>query len=1277
MKKHVVKICLFFVMLLISVPVLAACPEESGTVSLSSNNLLNGFRVHSYVALGALQNGSSSYGVSTFNVRFDSRRGTSYYGYCLDPGFSWDEGDQQVCCSAVQSNKYSKGVRAGLIYLAKTAGDARRYHGTNSAETTIADIALRFYAMANNLSLSSYTNSGSAFYQLTNYLQKVSGFYRQGQIALGNDHEAINKFVKERLRDTIYSGYTLQHFVTGNNAEEYVTKAYKLFTIAMDKKREGDNTSYFGSNSVMDVRINGTSDDITCAGNNLIIGVETESTVRNIRFQINGENLPYEYRGGNLIINKNNIFGSAKCNGSSGDVIVSILASYQGGKDEDLYICEAIHGPQKQQILTYVGAEGRVGDANSTKTASFVLTIPSNCVPNEYSSSCLSTGGKRCGPSSDQRGSVSLKIKSSINNCCHEQEESNTSTVVDAMSFDNSLELNIDNLFVKNIKLRRDDLYSVVRCGTQSLAYAPDFRVTRGSQADETTMKRYCAMYCMERSRIITPPPVTVTAGRYFEIDFSKFDIQERRACRVSVDWSRAMKEYTEIVVRQKNAFNEFYKNRAPYELYHTVFDNVGGYYHHKTTKKVTIVCKRKVGKVYCDANSSRDEPNCTSGVETQKTLSRTCDLTFDELAASLPIKQKYPIITAYLDQDVGWYEGVGEDIVGYERADTRITATTRRTGYADYKRQYESKYRFFAHSYDNEGCLSGQSPYELAGSPNCYCGGDAIPPLVEYEETYECECDGSGHCQAGTTNSHQNNVPGWTSGHTCTRTVTLHNTYYTAAQNSFTCSINAEGQDLIDYVTNEGRGYYPLFDDDMRDYLGKANAAQAAYQAALNTLVIMEESMRECLHYFDEEYYGGNTFSNHYDVSKIATSFEYDQIYSTTSGGMTVSTIYGSIDHECTVSIERKPQQYDGGFQTSGVSSIKLAGFHISALPYKVASFDEWFFGSSNVTYWDYIINYTGGAGKATGGAFPKYVTLDAVYVVNCKFKDRNNEFYTLVPGGYPNLNPVSDNYVSHEKLLPTYLTTYAGKHEILYHISGLGSQIARQFDTYFQKGLTCSNRNSGAYNAPASCYFNAVQKLVTTGVCNEVASASNYDQACYVSCAGDGSCSSIYNFVFKISEPNNLFPNELPDLSDPNGWGKNWLTNEGINTRNKIEHDAGKDLTYSPENLTYSYVLSAKTIEAIKEYNNYRYDDGGYNDFGLSCNCGTNGSKACVKCMSTFLSNLAQRSSVETISTSYVSDDPIWANTDTIQYVRDHKLNWNKSDVPAKAVLYHGEDW
>ena len=1269
MKKHVVKICLFFIMLLISEPVFAACLEESGRVSLSSNNVLNGFKIHSYAALGALNDSQSSYGVSTFNVTFDNRGTTRYYGYCLDPGFSWGTGSQQVCCSAVQNNKYTKGIRAGLIWLAQKAGTARKQGGTNSKDATVADMALRFYAMANNLSLSTYTNSGSGFYQLTNYLQKVSGLYRQGQIALGNDHEAINRFVRERLRDTIYSGYTLQHFVSGPDAEEYVTAAYKLFTMAMDKKREGENTTYFGSNNVQDVRLSSTSDAITCSGNNLIVNVDTESTVRGIHFQINGENMAYEYRNGKLIINKDKIFGRAKCNGSTGDVIVSVLATYQGGKEEDLYICEAIQGPKKQQILAYVGAEGTVGDANSTKSASFVLTIPSNCVPDSYSNSCLSSGGQWCGTSVDgHRGSV--EIKSSINNCCLEQESFNTSTVVDALSFDNSLELNIDNLFVKNPKLKRDELHSLVRCGTQSLTLAPDFHATSGTQADETTMKDYCAMYCMERSRIITPPPVTVTSGRYFEIDFSKFDIQERRTCRVSVHWAKALRDYAEIVNKQIGAFNTFYKNRAPYELYKTVWDE------HRTEhviKKVSIICKRKVGTVYCyDDDHHRYQPKCTDDVEFNKTMSRTCNLDFDQLYASHVIKQKYPILTATLREDIGYFSGAREDDVGYSKNNTIISANVRRTGYADFKRKYESKYGYFSYRYHTNGggnCLNGQSAYELAGSPNCYCPDKDIPASVTYEcgEWYGKDSLGMSHKGC------------YSSDVDCTyypKTCYHWNHFTTADHNSFECYISSDGQDLIDYVTNEGRGYYPDFEKDRDDYLRNANNAQATYQGTLNTIYVMEESLRECLHYFEPSYYGGNNFANHYDASKIATSFEYDQIYSTTSGGMTVSTVYGSIDHECTITMQKKPGEFDPYLQMSGQNYIDLAGFHISALPYKVASFEEWKFGSSNVSYWQYITSYMGGVKPPReGDKFLKYVTLEATYIVDCKFWDRNNDFYTLVPGGYPNLNPVSDNYVSHEKLLPTYLTTYAGRHEILYHISGLGSQIARQFDTYFQRGSTCSGRNSGAYNAPASCYFNAVQKLVTTGVCTDVASASNYDRACYVSCAGDGSCSSIYNFVFKNVEPTNLFPVELPELNNPDGWGKNWLTPEGISTREKIEHDGDKDLTYSPDNLTYSYILSTKTIEAIKEYNNVKYDDGGYNDFGLSCSCGTNGSKACVKCMSRFLTNLAQRNSVETLNTSYVSDEPVWGNEDTLQYVRDHKLNWNKDNTPAKAILYHGD--
>ena len=246
--------------------------------------------------------------------------------------------------------------------------------------------------------------------------------------------------------------------------------------------------------------------------------------------------------------------------------------------------------------------------------------------------------------------------------------------------------------------------------------------------------------------------------------------------------------------------------------------------------------------------------------------------------------------------------------------------------------------------------------------------------------------------------------------------------------------------------------------------------------------------------------------------------------------------------------------------------------------------------------------------------------------------------------------------------------LSTYAGNHEILYHVTGLGSQVARKFDSYFQVGSTCSGRSSAATRAPASCYITVAQRLVTTGTCSGYASSDNYTSVCSTSCAGDGSCSSIYNFMFKLVEPSDLFPT---GISDTSGWGKNWLTVKGAETRNTIENNGRRDKIYDPDNLTYSFTLSPKTIEAIKNYNKTEIEFGGYNDFNLNCNC-NGGNNACIRCTSTFLSDMAERGVISNINMSYTSTTPIWTAGRTIQEVRNNNTNWNKDNTPARPVLH-----
>ena len=1258
----------------VSTPIFAACSEQSGTATLISNDLLDGIKIVSPGSLnGTGVNAFFNYGVSTFQVDMKSREGARYYGYSLDPGLSWNNSKNQVCCYSITDGRYTKGVKQGFVTLAKYAGSARKSTNPNPDYIAATDMAIRLYAMANNLSSPTTTGSKSGLYYMTNYLQFKYALYRQGQKNFGSDHDAINKYVNDRMAKSIYKNLNLEDFLYATNQSRQdrinaiVTQAYSLFLSAMNKKNNTDS-SRFGSSSIKkDIVLKTDEESTSCRGKSISIPVEVDSSVTITKILINErESINATYLNGVLTIDTTNLLYGSYCN--NGGVSISIQISYTGGQDENVYLCDALYGSEdKPRIITYVGENGMIGTQSLLKIYTTTLTLPGSCIPDDWAENCLNNQGKRC-IKPDKPEDNAVKIKSSIHNCCIGAEDENTSTVTDALSSKSvDDDLDVSDLFMFNPKLSNEEILSVVKCGVRSLTAAPDFIAT-SSYTDK--MKDYCQMYCMERTKIITPPPVTVTAGRYFELDFSKFDIEAERQCRISLDNEAFFREYLRLVGIQKNAFNAYYENISHAYLYQTVADNgfQGTHRFPHFEEELEIDCSLSSDKVYIGSGWNVMIVNINNSRWVKCEKPSTCTLSYDKLQTAGIIRTRYPIFKSQFEEDVK-NKKTGEIAYGAKNTIIKLDVSNSPTSHADFKRT--PSYGFFAASYQPTGCADpNKSWLEKAGSPTCvdYKGRAIAKKVTVYTDVHCCTLP-TGYVEYGTGKQDCEGRNGSWASH-CTKEETRTNGHSTNDKDFYSdCKLTETSQNKYDYVTGKDAGLYEDFERDMETFFGNAKKAKGSFTTAVDELLQLEKAMLDCLHFFEPTHYGGTNMSNHYDVNKIAASFEFDQIYSTSSGGMTTSTVEGFIDKSCKVDLVNVYGLFDPA-ALGARNYIDLQGFHNSRLKYEVGEYIDWTYDGST-TFSEYLHREANNMEEQNPELFYKYVIIDGTYKVDCNFYNTDNDYYTLVPGGNSVSNPIVDNYVSHSKLFPTYLTTYAGKHEILYHLTGLGSQVARKFDPYFQTGLTCSERNSGAYDAPASCYFEAIQKLVTTGVCENVASSSNYTDVCYVSCAGDGSCNSIYNFVFKNVEPDNIFPVEPPSLESTNGWGKNWLTSEGTRTRSLIENDGKKDLTYSTNNLTYSFVLTTKTISAIKDYNNIQYEDGGYNDFDLSCNCGNNGSQACTKCTSTFLSNLAQRNAVETINSSYIAEDNVWGNSASIQEIRNSNPNWIKDITPMKAQL------
>lgn len=98
----------------------------------------------------------------------------------------------------------------------------------------------------------------------------------------------------------------------------------------------------------------------------------------------------------------------------------------------------------------------------------------------------------------------------------------------------------------------------------------------------------------------------------------------------------------------------------------------------------------------------------------------------------------------------------------------------------------------------------------------------------------------------------------------------------------------------------------------------------------------------------------------------------------------------------------------------------------------------------------------------------------------------------------------------------------------------------------------------------------------------------------------------------MYRSVDPSEIDPNDRI-LDDDKGFS-NWKDDKGRVIKTKIENDAKEDVTYSPENLEYSFTLDSATIKAIREYNIGKK----YSDYiGFKCDSDGN------ECKSDFISN------------------------------------------------------
>ena len=284
------------------------------------------------------------------------------------------------------------------------------------------------------------------------------------------------------------------------------------------------------------------------------------------------------------------------------------------------------------------------------------------------------------------------------------------------------------------------------------------------------------------------------------------------------------------------------------------------------------------------------------------------------------------------------------------------------------------------------------------------------------------------------------------------------------------------------------------------------------------------------------------------------------------------------------------------------------------------------------------------------------KHATIDGRYRAVCQWEENDNKFYTLAHSGFTDRSSASmTNKTIHERQYQVYLTTLEGTYETFWDISGLGSDgLFDNFFIYHSKAATCANEKPKDVTM-FTCKIKVEHEVVLTGYCNGVVN-------------GTENCDPFkegYELVnFKVVDPSDLFPsvNDPAQVPSYNGetYGYNWVVDpEGQAALGSIQQTGRDDLTYAPQNLSYSFKLTPQDMVAIKDYNTQQVENGagGYSDFTLKCDCPSDplpvkSTISCSKCKSPFVENLANGKVVYTHGQANVSG---WSGRESLGTVRN----------------------
>lgn len=769
--------------------------------------------------------------------------------------------------------------------------------------------------------------------------------------------------------------------------------------------------------------------------------------------------------------------------------------------------------------------------------------------------------------------------------------------------------------------------------------------------------KKYCTVYCTQRAYIQIPGEANSGKnGLYFELKKGDWGtasayIKGTKRCRVRIDYDAWWNQYNEYLNEEIKAYNSFMRNAAIYRYIDDSSDSEAeifkvkneDYYVECTTGPTSETTYKTVITGY-DTLTKR---NTTETYSCTLTLTPKFSNTRDRNLA-IPNKKELSYNYIKLNQSDAYnYQLIKWDD---KKKDELYTNVEIENGTA-----YENKLA------KNEYTYQAIASKEIKEKIN---KRDLV--FQEYDGTSKDlgtpDTQWSGDCDK-VDNRPSPASPKWT----CTKST----------------------QQIENYLTDFSKYSNTPWNDVKEDYKTMAMGASSDFTSSTKDARDMERALDACNSYFLNETKNFSNLSvganNGYDAKKnyrmnSSYSFDYTQIYLDPMGELrdfvTGVPFVPAQDTACYYKFDtaHSYDEYPGEASEDGRTDMFKS--YYSLLKYSksgegnIEKYDDFsslakgelqiededgtYYRKNQTTTW-YKNFLHREVGELKEGVFTndKRFNLDGLYKMECMWKEAGTSLTTFVPNGSSNYLTSEGNSTSHNLQYSIFLTTLQGTYDTNHHIGCIGENCV--FDDVVANGDACaadggSRKRSSEDDGESamSCSLKVDYSITLTGICHP-----NDITAQIPDCELFG---NDYNlFEFKIADSKDVLPNLKSGSYD---YADNWFDENGSKAKEQIQSDGKQDKTYSPDHMTYSFVLTPNVMKSIKKYDEDATIDGGYTDFTLKCNC-DNG--ACHKCTSPFLTELNNGTFGDTGSKD------VWGNSkQSLQNVRSSSehVHWKGAE-------------